>query len=52
MTIEVWAGDDELPPEGSILFGESVVSYLPSEDIAVLSEIMIYHLIRLSWSLS
>ena len=48
MTIVIWGGDDELPPEGSILFDESIVSYLPSEDIAVLSGMMVYRLIRIN----
>ena len=48
MTIVIWGGDDELPPEGSILFDESIASYLPSEDIAVLSGMMVYRLIRIN----
>ena len=52
VTIVVWGGDDELPPEGSILFDESIVSYLPCEDIAVLSGMMVYRLIRINNRLS
>ena len=52
VTIVVWGGDDELPPEGSILFDESIVSYLPSEDIAVMCGMMVYELIQINRSLS
>jgi hypothetical protein len=52
VTVVLWRGDDELPPEGSILFDESVASYLPTEDIAVLSGMVVYRLIRVSQSLS
>jgi hypothetical protein len=52
VTIVLWGGDDELPPEGNILFDESIVSYLPTEDIAVLSGMIVYRLIGISQSLS
>jgi hypothetical protein len=52
LTIVLWGGDDELPPEGSILFDESVVTYLPAEDIAVLSGMVVYRLIRINQSLA
>ncbi|UCE84218.1 MAG: DUF3786 domain-containing protein [Deltaproteobacteria bacterium] len=48
----IWGGDDELPPEGSILFDESIISYLPTEDIAVLSGMRVYRLIRIKQSMS
>ncbi|UCG14096.1 MAG: DUF3786 domain-containing protein [Deltaproteobacteria bacterium] len=52
VTVVLWAGDDELPPEGSLLFDESIVNYLPTEDIAVLSWIIVYRLIYFNRSLS
>ena len=51
VTVVLWRGDDELPPEGNILFDESIVSYLPTEDIAVLSGLIVYRLIRIKQSL-
>lgn len=47
VTFVIWGGDDELPPQANILFDESIVSYLPTEDIAVLSSIIVYRLIRI-----
>jgi hypothetical protein len=52
VTVVLWRGDDELPPEGNILFDESIVSYLPTEDIAVLSGMIVYRLIQINQSLS
>lgn len=48
VTLAIWSGDDELPPEGSLLFDESIVSYLPTEDIAVMSGMVVYRLLGIS----
>ena len=48
LTLVIWQGDDELPPEGSILFDGSIGAYLPAEDITVLSEIIAWRLVRLA----
>ena len=52
VTMVLWAGDDEFPPEASLLFDESIVGYLPTEDIAVLSGMIVYRLIRLQQRIS
>ena len=52
ITLVIWGEDDELPPQANILFDESIVSYLPTEDIAVLSSMIVYRLIRIKQSLS
>jgi hypothetical protein len=52
VTFVIWGGDEELPPQANILFDESIVSYLPTEDIAVLSSMIVYRLIRIQQSLS
>lgn len=39
----VW-GADEFPASATVLFDESAISYLPTEDLAVLGEITTYRL--------
>jgi hypothetical protein len=51
MTVVLWKGDNEFAPEGSILFDGSVGTYLPTEDIAMLSGMVVYRLIRINQSL-
>jgi hypothetical protein len=46
--LSLWSGDDEFPPEASILFDESIKDYLPVEDIAVLSGMLVYRLMALA----
>jgi len=52
VTFVIWGGDDELPPQANILFDESIVSYLPTEDIAVLSSLIVYRLMGIKMTLS
>ncbi|RJO62201.1 MAG: DUF3786 domain-containing protein [Dehalococcoidia bacterium] len=47
LTFTLWLGDEELPPEGNILFDSSITGYLPTEDITVLCEILAWKLVRL-----
>jgi hypothetical protein len=47
LTVTLWLGDEELPPEGNILFDSSITGYLPTEDITVLCEILTWKLIKL-----
>jgi hypothetical protein len=51
VTLVVWRGDDEFPPEASLLFDETIGCYLPTEDIAMLSGMIVYRLIRINQSL-
>ncbi|MDP2730783.1 MAG: DUF3786 domain-containing protein [Dehalococcoidales bacterium] len=46
ITIVLWRGDDEFPPEGNILFDATIPDYLPTEDITVLCEILTWKLIK------
>lgn len=41
----LWPGDDEFPPEGNILFDETISSFLPTEDVVVLASILTYRLL-------
>lgn len=47
----LWQGDDEFPPEASILFDSSIQNRLPVEDIAVLSGMLVYKLMAMARSL-
>lgn len=44
--IILWHGDEEIPPNGNILFDKNITDYLSAEDIAVLSETIIWRLIN------
>jgi hypothetical protein len=45
----LWAGDEEFPPDGNILFDASISKYLSAEDIAVLSGMVVYPLIGMAY---
>ncbi|MCE5336395.1 MAG: DUF3786 domain-containing protein [Desulfobacteraceae bacterium] len=44
----LWHGDEEFPPDATILFDESIQKHLSAEDIAVLSGAVVYNLIGLA----
>lgn len=44
ITYVIWSADDEFPASGNILFDGSASCYLPTEDYALLSSLVIYHL--------
>lgn len=44
----LWKGDDEFPPSGNILFDETIEKILSAEDIAVLSQQIVFKLINIS----
>lgn len=46
ITIILWRGDDELPPQGSVVFDATISDYLPTEDITVLCETITWRLVR------
>jgi hypothetical protein len=46
ITFVLWRGDDEFPPDGSILFNANVTDYLNIEDINVLCERIAWKLVR------
>jgi hypothetical protein len=41
MTLIVWTGDEELPPNAKVLFDDTAEGYLSTEDIAVLGDLVI-----------
>jgi len=41
MTLIVWTGDEEMPPNAKVLFDDTAEGYLSTEDIAVLGDLVI-----------
>jgi len=46
ITLVLWRGDEELAPNGNILFDANISDYLSTEDIAVLTETIIWKLVK------
>lgn len=49
--LALWEGDEDFPPEASVLFDESIQTRLSAEDIAVLSGMLVYRLVGLACKL-
>ncbi|MDD4859438.1 MAG: DUF3786 domain-containing protein [Dehalococcoidales bacterium] len=47
VTLVLWRGDAEFPPEGSVLFDSTVSDYLTNDDIHALCEIIVWKLVKL-----
>ena len=45
LALVLWAGDDEFPPEGTILFDRNTDSFFSAEDIAWISGMVVYPLL-------
>jgi hypothetical protein len=48
VTLVLWRGDKEFPPEGSIMFDSNISDYLTNDDIHTLCENITWRLVRLS----
>ena len=46
LTLVVWRGDDEFPPNANILFDRYVLDYLPLEDLIVLCQTVVWKLVK------
>ncbi len=46
MTLVLWRGDEEVAPNGNILFDANISDYLSTEDVTVLCETIIWKLVR------
>lgn len=49
VTFILWKGDDEFPAEGNVVFDSSIASYLTTEDIAVLCNMIAVMIIKKSY---
>jgi hypothetical protein len=47
LTLVLWRGDDEFPPEGSIILDRTIPDYLPAEDIIYLCQMTSWRLVKL-----
>ncbi|MDY7037329.1 MAG: DUF3786 domain-containing protein [Thermodesulfobacteriota bacterium] len=48
VTLILWRGDEEFPPEGNVLFDKNISGILSAEDIAWLAGMIIYPLIGMA----
>ncbi len=48
----IWKGDDEVPNGGNILFDGNIRHYLASEDVCVLTEILVWKFVNLAKEVS
>ena len=48
VTYIVWEGDDEIASSATILFDDSITSYLPGEDIVLAASYGVYELMALA----
>ena len=46
ITLVLWRGDEELAPNGNILFDANISDYLSTEDVTVLCETIIWKLVK------
>ena len=46
VTLVLWKGDTEFPAEGNILYDSTVSDYLPTEDIIVLTETIVWKMVK------
>ena len=47
ITLVLWKGDDELTPEGNIIFNSNISDYLSTEDVNVLCETIAWKLVKI-----
>jgi hypothetical protein len=47
LTLVLWRGDDEFPPDANILFDSTILDYLSAEDVNVLCQTLVWRLVKL-----
>ncbi|MBF0507898.1 MAG: DUF3786 domain-containing protein [Deltaproteobacteria bacterium] len=50
VTLVIWPGDEEFPPDGNVLFDENITSFFQAEDVAVIAGLAIYPLMGMARS--
>ena len=46
ITFALWKGDEEFSPSGMVLFDANISDYLPTEDVTVLCETIVWKLVK------
>ncbi len=46
ITFALWRGDEEFSPSGAVLFDANISDYLPTEDVTVLCETIVWKLVK------
>jgi hypothetical protein len=46
ITLVLWRGDEEFPPNANILFDNTILDYLSAEDINVLCQTIVWYLVK------
>jgi hypothetical protein len=46
ITLVLWRGDEEFPPNANILFDNTILDYVSAEDINVLCQTIVWHLVK------
>jgi hypothetical protein len=48
LTFVIWQGDDEIPPNGNILFDETAIEWFNAEDLVVIASLPVYKLLKMN----
>jgi hypothetical protein len=46
ITLVLWKGDDEFPPNGNILFNSTILDYQPVEDVNILCQTIVWQMVK------
>jgi hypothetical protein len=46
ITLVLWKGDEEFPPNGNILFDNTILDYQPVEDVIILCQTIIWQMVK------
>jgi hypothetical protein len=46
VSLVLWKGDDEFPPNANILFDNTILDYLPVEDVNILCQTIVWRLVK------